>query len=1136
MGSKLEELLKASQAPYKYVVCDKLPYQQGFLGERFGCKNFSPLPTPVAPTHDQKLQPRFLLPIMCFGKMHYISLEVFQRDAAKYNQLQWKDAWILIDSVSTNWKIYLEWIHPARFFDWTTAKTVEKFKGFKDWCRGIDKAPKPDPAKFLELHQKLLAVADKVRQNAGSLDAAKMVAHGVEIDQVRENFKRLMKAVDAFRNKSIEAAEEIEAGLETVEGAAFEILNVVPTLTLMDPFREAAYKIGVLLVRAAARGVGGALAWGTLDGAIREAFGILRREAVPLIVGIIMIPVNRLALARRWGSIQRHIVTNIVQQELELVCAIFKIVVDSGGKRITPQQWRDLLLDRVAALVSGMVGLIVPTNLGDKALKTLVKSITESAVSTLILDYENALKVALKTNRTVAEVMQADLPGIIMRFIQNTIVGVFQRRAQQVGQNLEQERVTRGADGTTRAERRKILEETEAGEFFRKGKAKRATIKEIQEARRGPVGAFSEREYNAYWKQAHLDYATAQGLRRYSDNNNLVVIAVDPNQSRIRHTSSPEERGAKAPKPVVLSAKTSDNPGAPASVYGLVAKPARVPPNGPTHSDYRAAVKKWLEDIRGAYKQGYMVRPDGVVFHPDQLTRWAQMHPNDAAACNAAIETLNALRKNGKHDLMQEIAPAQSGPTSAARLAATKELLARVKVGFYSDLDLHEVVDFATGQRRFMGDKDEKERVFDLARDNRQHANRNLNIKDYIEAPLGYAKESPIARRGDALQHGGEAEVVTISKKQVTGVNKELDRVNMVFPHGEVVLINEAVLRTKWGKNYDGLDAATKKTRLDSDLRQAIEEELKLRLGVNYQEFMNRATRVRKDYSKVTSRYSAKSGTPPPVTIQQYSAIQRSLQGVEIIDEKGLGRPVDVLDVRRGFDRRKLVTDVWAVARAIGKEAEANVGMQGKMDAQEVWDQYGVLVGADEDGLNIVFAVLHYEKTMAHVIASLLMARKAFAIRSRSKVWYEIYTAYRPVASGYVRDRIGGPDPGVDIWVAGLGKFASCFGSPKNEKFHAFATSGFVRTYTPTYGKEPPKNVLHTQGGTISTTDPNFVWEDNRGRRWPKDPRPVEGLLLTDVWANQQTMGLSYRPTKTAEGSRLVVFPDVIVCASLFGD
>jgi hypothetical protein len=116
-------------------------------------------------------------------------------------------------------------------------------------------------------------------------------------------------------------------------------------------------------------------------------------------------------------------------------------------------------------------------------------------------------------------------------------------------------------------------------------------------------------EYNASWKQANLDYATAQGIRRYTDNNNLVVIAVDPNRSRIVHTATPEARGAKAPKPMDLSAKTSDNPKAPASVYGLVAKPSRVPPNGPTQSDYKAAVKKWHEDIKTAYKKGYMVRP-----------------------------------------------------------------------------------------------------------------------------------------------------------------------------------------------------------------------------------------------------------------------------------------------------------------------------------------------------------------------------------------------------------------------------------------------------------------------------------------------------------------------------------------------
>lgn len=42
------------------------------------------------------------------------------------------------------------------------------------------------------------------------------------------------------------------------------------------------------------------------------------------------------------------------------------------------------------------------------------------------------------------------------------------------------------------------------------------------------------------------------------------------------------------------------------------------------------------------------------------------------------------------------------------------------------------------------------------------------------------------------------------------------------------------------------------------------------------------------------------------------------------------------------------------------------------------------------------------------------------------------------------------------------------------------------------------------------------------------DPRPIQGLLLTDVWEHNTTKELDYRPTKTGEGYAIAFLPESI--------
>src|SRR5262249_27388742 len=151
---------------------------------------------------------------------------------------------------------------------------------------------KPDPQEFRKLVDRCYDVLELVANN--DLQVDKTVSNGVALALIRQDLKSLDKAVQAFRNNAIESAEKITQGLETVESTSFQVLNVVPTILMMDPLREAAYKITVLIVRTTARGAGGALAYGTKQAFLNEALGVLKREVPGLIVDLLMKPLGKL--------------------------------------------------------------------------------------------------------------------------------------------------------------------------------------------------------------------------------------------------------------------------------------------------------------------------------------------------------------------------------------------------------------------------------------------------------------------------------------------------------------------------------------------------------------------------------------------------------------------------------------------------------------------------------------------------------------------------------------------------------------------------------------------------------------------------------------------------------------------------
>jgi hypothetical protein len=399
-----------------------------------------------------------------------------------------------------------------------------------------------------------------------------------------------------------------------------------------------------------------------------------------------------------------------------------------------------------------------------------------------------------------------------------------------------------------------------------------------------------------------------------------------------------------------------------------------------------------------------------------------------------------------------------------------------------------------------MGDLGEKKEVLPLARDNREHMNKSLNIHDYDDPELPEDFHQ-LARQGDAVQHGGNNETVTLTaSKKVDNIIVYLDKLHMVFPGGELIHLNEAEMRNR-GYSYEGLDADTKKKRLDTDIRNEVEKELKKRLGDKYTTFANRAETVRKSYPKKSPRYKVKGKKPEPVTTDQLETIGKLFNGVEVLDEPGLSMPIPHVDVINSLLCRGL------------RMGDADYRAMCKPDPgpalENAMKTYHTVVGVEVydtptgpgAGLNIVIAISHFEQTIPECLEALMRTRAAMGgAVSQAKIWYEIYTAYRPVSTDWVRDRIGGPKNAVTPQMADLKNAVSSFNPKQDERLYAFCVSDFEDTY-----KNP----------SDKANDPS--------KKKVNDPRPIQGLVLTEVWENTTTMDHDYRDTMMSGSSKVLM-------------
>ncbi len=1073
------------QYSYQPTSPGELLLEQGAYGERFSSCGGPQSSALVCLGEEQVVQPKTVLEVILWGKTHLVTPEEFQAKASKYMEALRMELLTQQDYIISCRQIYLEWAQPDGLIAGLTASTVSGASQVADWFRSIKKAPKPDPAEFQKLVERLGTLAERFVNPKPVLVWPNIHFIGEHLCIIREDHKRLNHQVEQFRNHALDTAEGITKGLEMTESASFQMLALVPTITMMDPFREAAYKIFLLVVRAGARSGGAALAETSV---VRELCGVLKSDVPPLVVDLVTLPLTRNPAFRAKSNILRETILWGLQQVVEGVCDLV-ILVSEKGKDISHDDLENLLMNRLTSTVAKVVSLFLGGSAVDTNTMKWIKSSIESTINTLWRDMLAAKDRAAAEKREFWDVFLSDIGWTILKIVQGTFMGVMQRQAQTYGH-------VSAHDDVQKEQHMNFVRDQKVSSILATPKTQITSKRERRIRNKIPLPAMRPEEMAHWQSETNLRPDLAAQLRRYTHDFNEIVTFRAINKAMAKHMGD----FSKRPKPLFVKSKSADM----GENQGLVVRPIE----GVTHSAERIRVARecWEKSVEDLKKNHCWVRDDGVVFHPDMLIDWAHYNPADKAVAQKAREILQkAQAANPDHFDLTESATSQwLAQHYPEDMPAVLALVARAKIGFYSDIDVSENVDASTGQRKVLGDGSKETTKSELAyaRRNQDNVDQEVNVNsDFKNIPVEHRGPDGRAlildpnknpHHHNFIQHGGDYEYYAGGPGGT---------IVMVFPGGTFLIVKSRLSLASEEAAADRLENAEARhdrheeiqKKHNADIREQYEAALKNYLKNKYQPTEDRVANLRKDTTKDLVNWADNGGKGERIRTEDLKW-RKYYYHEQRRDPVGRCKlPVPDKDILAGMLYRGL--DMTPVGLA---------SLMPSPNDQDKWaktlDEQHVFVAIDTPRKNLVVYTSAGD-SMGDALARLGRVVSILELDRQGKVvlWFEIYTHFKPVTTNFILNRIGGATTGIVAEMTNLKSLVSSMGGDEDKQLFAFRVDGFHESFS---------------------SEPEDTY-DGEGIK-------VEGLKLLDVWETTSTRELSEAPTQIT-GKQVTVYNTTLV-------
>jgi hypothetical protein len=753
----------------------------------------------------------------------------------------------------------------------------------------------------------------------------------------------------------------------------------------MDPLREAAYRISLIVLRAGGRSAGAALAETSI---IRELCGVLKADVPPMLVEVIS-SVLRGAIPKGAG---KDLLIFIVKQQVEFLCDL-ALLVNQKGTQLNEEDLKQLGMNRLTSCLSELLSKVLGGRPTDPGPQRLAKALAESTINTLWRDMLTAKETAKTQGRPFWDVFLAEFPWTIVKIIQGTFVGVLQRNATRIAYEPDpQAPPQKSLD---------ILKSQKSSSIFNGQRSNTSS------SPRPLLGPMSLSEYRQWQQELCLHPDIAGQLRRYAHDSEVFVAFRVPSNAMANHAAE----FTKRPKPLWLKAKSATM----GPSEGLVTKPSTA---RPIRQDNEAAVRTWEKSVASMKKNGALVREDGVVFHPDMLRDAAKI---DTAQANQLLRTaqiLTEFQAKGHFDLTDPNTMRALYDAHPQEAPGLRKLLLEARIGYYPDLDLAEVFDANTGDRIPTGAGNEKEPA-ELAyvQRNRSNLDQAVNINDDVRnlppearGPDGQPRvslDNTSPHVQSLFQHGADNEYYG------GGV---VGPIGVVGPNGR-----------KWYFND----------------RASFETGMRTILGAKYRDPGERDVRgalLTKNAKDDPTQGAVAKGSGERIDTAKFNRIawyyERARQ-----DSPGLGALVPPHDIWMSLFQRGLSVEPNVFALAPGgrwNDLHPILQKHGTFAAIDHDAKNLVIAGATPESFANGLARL----------ARTALDLGALAVPSLT-VWFELYSSYKPVTSDYILNRIGGPDPGVSSSVDDVSSAVTAFQPKPGHKMYAFALDGFHPTYSP---------------------------------------------------------------------------------------
>ncbi len=703
---------------------DTLRFERGAFGELFAQGASSERAINVSTGNEATAAPKTLVEVVLFGKVHHVEVEAFKAKAARIANALWMERDLLLDEVRALQRIEHEdpgtWARSLRSFVAGPGEIADGLAALEKVLKGVND-PQPDP------------------------QSERLWETGVVLHQARSRLAALRAMLAARRESNIESAQSAEQYTRLVKDGAFQILLMAPNFVpvLKNPVTEFGYRISVVMIEAGASSAGALMAGTPV---LREVFAVARERIPQVLIDTFMSMarayIGPAAAAAQAGALM------LLQQIVEFCFDVVLLGIDGrlGGERDGLDVLKDLAEKRLLSVFSFVLGRLLGYKPDDSRVRHVAKLLIESVVTVMAQEVRGLLKRSEKEGRPVSEIVIPELPWLMARVIQNVLLGMV-RHARITPRPVDDAKVP--ADAKTPArDTLKLMYAQARGRrmIFAAVDGPSLPPRPAGVTKAPPLGA---KEFVEHWSGLGLMRSALHTMLRSVDDGGMIIEGRVSNQASVRHLA---EAGIIT-KGEDCKAKTANI--GPEAIRGLVTNPSKE-----THANFDAARATWDDSVPTLKENGYLVRADRVVFHPDLLVEWSRSLP---AAEKAIVRKLADKLRGPKARALFELDSPEGRAWFADEYpdfkdwAQAKGLLTRARVGITGDTDLVQVVDAVSGRTAPVGDE------VKLPNSPAYHQNaarlRELNEHANSLRTLATEQETKLGREGkQPFRHGGAAE------------------------------------------------------------------------------------------------------------------------------------------------------------------------------------------------------------------------------------------------------------------------------------------------------------------------------------------------------------------------------------------